>query len=32
MPILYNILQNISYYSARKVNIGLKTVCFDVST
>ena len=32
MPILYNILQNISYYSAQKVNIGLKTVCFDVST
>ena len=32
MPILYNILQNISCYSAQKVNIGLKTVCFDVST
>lgn len=32
MLILYNILQNISYYSAQKVNIVLKTVYFDVST
>ena len=32
MLILYNILQNITFYSAHKVNIGFKMVCSAVST